>query len=393
METAHKTEEEKREFFDSDEVLNKKVDQFVEMIKASKHFIAFTGAGISTSAGIPDFRSGINTVLPTGPGCWEKLATKQNSNKKVIKTSMLQAIPTKCHMALVELERKGFLKYLVSQNVDGLHRRSGFDVDKLAELHGNTNLEICGKCKKKYMRDFRCRTALKALEHKTTRKCDDPACRGDLFDSIINFGESLPEKELDESFDHAKDADLCLAMGSSLRVTPAANIPELVGKRKKNLVIVNLQKTPLDHLASLRVNALCDIFIEKVMEKLGLIIPDFVLTRRLRVTRTTINKKEGLFFQGIDKDNCPYTIYKSVTVENNKIEKMLEKEPFFYSDPGLNFEKNAALNVTLNFQGHYGEPKIKIPIMLQSLKPGKEIKFLLEYSPKLNQWINCLEMQ
>lgn len=393
METAHKTEEEKREFFDSEDILDKKVDKFVEMLKSSKHFIAFTGAGISTSAGIPDFRSGVNTILPTGPGCWEKLANKQKYDKKVVKTSMLQAIPTKCHMALVELERKGFLKFLVSQNVDGLHRRSGFDVEKLAELHGNTNLEICGKCKKKYMRDFRCRTAAKALEHKTTRKCDDPACRGDLFDSIINFGESLPEKELDDSFEHAKKADLCLAMGSSLRVTPAANIPEMVGKRKNNLVIVNLQKTPLDHLASLRVNAMCDVFIEKVMKKMEIQIPPFILTRRLRVKRTFFNKKEGVFFQGIDKDNCPYTIYKSIMVRLNKIEKKLEKEPYFFTDPGLNFEKNEMLAVNLEFQGNYGEPSYKIQILLQSLKLDKEIKYVLEYSPMEGKWINCFEIE
>ena len=94
METAHKTDEEKREFFDSEDVLDKKIDKFIQMLKNSKHFIAFTGAGISTSTGIADFRSGINTVLPTGPGCWEKLANKQNFTKKVIKTSMLQEIQT-----------------------------------------------------------------------------------------------------------------------------------------------------------------------------------------------------------------------------------------------------------------------------------------------------------
>ncbi len=392
METAHKTEAEKQEFFDPPDVLDKKVDKFVEMLKASKHFIAFTGAGISTSAGIPDFRSGVNTVLPTGPGCWEKLANKQKVNRKVIKTNMLQAIPTKCHMALVELERKGFLKFLVSQNIDGLHRRSGFDIEKLAELHGNTNLEICKKCNKKYMRDFRCRTAQKVLDHITMRKCDNPACRGDLYDSIINFGESLPEKELNDSFAHAKKADLCLAMGSSLRVTPAANIPETVGERKNDLVIVNLQKTPIDGVASLRVNALCDVFIEMVMKKMDLQIPEFILTRRLGVTRTIINKKDGILFRGIDKDNCPYSVYKSIAVDFHKKVTTMEKEPYFYSNDSLNFTKNEVLTVILEFQGNYGEPNYKHEILLQSLKEQIEQKYILEYNPRLGKWINCLEI-
>lgn len=105
------------------------------------------------------------------------------------------------------------------------------------------------------MRDFRCRTAEKVHDHKTGRKC---VCGGDLFDSIINFGENLPEKDLDDGFEHSKKADLCLVLGSSLRVTPAADMPQLVGKNKKDLVIVNLQATPLDHLSNLRIFSFCD---------------------------------------------------------------------------------------------------------------------------------------
>jgi NAD-dependent SIR2 family protein deacetylase len=86
---------------------------------------------------------------------------------------------------------------LISQNVDGLHRRSGFPPELLAEVHGNTNLEYCKKCGKQYMRDYRVRTAQKVHEHKTGRKC---VCGKDLYDSIINFGENLSEKELNNGF-------------------------------------------------------------------------------------------------------------------------------------------------------------------------------------------------
>ena len=87
METAHKTEDEKKEYFDSDEELDRKIQLLADKIKSSRHFVAFTGAGVSTSTGIADYRSGMNTVLSTGPGCWEKKANKKNNiSKKVMKT-------------------------------------------------------------------------------------------------------------------------------------------------------------------------------------------------------------------------------------------------------------------------------------------------------------------
>jgi NAD-dependent SIR2 family protein deacetylase len=85
-------------------------------------------------------------------------------------------------MALAALKREGFLKYVVSQNTDGLHLKSGIPLTHLTEMHGNTNLEHCVKCRKNYLRDFRVRTAEKFNEHRTGRQCDDPRCGGDLLD-------------------------------------------------------------------------------------------------------------------------------------------------------------------------------------------------------------------
>ncbi len=123
MTTAHKTDEEKKELFDSEEELERKIDILADLVKKSQHFIAFTGAGISTSAGIPDFRSGVNTVLPTGPGAWERLATGTQKTGDYRKKA-LSAIPTMSHMALVKLQQEGILKFLISQNTDGMHRKS-----------------------------------------------------------------------------------------------------------------------------------------------------------------------------------------------------------------------------------------------------------------------------
>ena len=110
--------------------------------------MAFTGAGISTAAGIPDFRSGYDTVLETGPGAWEKAALKAKVEKKVVTKPIQKALPTSTHMAFVALLEQNLLKFIISQNVDGLHRKSGVTQDKIAELHGNTNLEICTVCQR-----------------------------------------------------------------------------------------------------------------------------------------------------------------------------------------------------------------------------------------------------
>ena len=157
--TAIKNEEEKKEYFDEPKVLKEKVQKLAMYILASEHFCTFTGAGISTAAGIPDYRSGANTVLNTGAGCWEKLAAIQKAKKEgtlknepakkgSLKVGMTKAYPTKCHMSLVALMEAGFLKHVISQNLDGLHRRSGIPAENLSEVHGNSNLEVCLKCKK-----------------------------------------------------------------------------------------------------------------------------------------------------------------------------------------------------------------------------------------------------
>ena len=194
-------EDEKKEFFDTEEELEKKIDLLAKWVKESKHCIMFTGAGISTSTGIPDFRSGMNTVLKTGPGVWE-LQAKGVPRKPGASflPNMLKAIPSPAHMAIVKLHKESLVKFTVSQNVDGLHLRSGIPSQELAELHGNTNLEKCTTCGAKYLRDFNVRTARLVHDHKTGRFCDNPKCHGPLVDSIINFGESLPSYELEESY-------------------------------------------------------------------------------------------------------------------------------------------------------------------------------------------------
>jgi mono-ADP-ribosyltransferase sirtuin 6 len=172
-----------------------------------------------------------------------------------------EALPTLTHMALVQLQNVGRLKFLIryawgtqtwpiverSQNCDGIHRRSGITSEHIAELHGNTNLEECRTCAQQYLRDFGCSTH--GTQHLTGRKC---VCGASLYDTIINFGESLPARPLREAFEHARRADVCIVLGSSLTVTPAADCPRDTHAHGGKLVICNLQRTPLDDLASVR---------------------------------------------------------------------------------------------------------------------------------------------
>merc|ERR1719482_954517 len=170
---------------DDPEALAAKVDRLAEMVRGSQHLVAFTGAGISTSAGIPDFR---------GPqGKWTREAQGLTPLRGV---AVVSAFPTSTHMSLVELQRRGVLKYVISQNCDGLHRRSGLPASAISELHGNGNVEICEECGQQYFRDFRCDRLGKGRDHFTGRLC---RCGGRLLNSTIDFGQNLPVEPLEKA--------------------------------------------------------------------------------------------------------------------------------------------------------------------------------------------------
>jgi NAD-dependent SIR2 family protein deacetylase len=367
--TAHVTEEEKQEHFDSEEVLDSKITTLAEWIQQSKYFIGFTGAGISTSAGIPDYRSGFNTVLPTGAGCWERKAAKGlKKEKPKIRVAIEKALPTFTHMSLYKLYEEGLLKCLLSQNVDGLHRKSGIAPEKLAELHGNANVEKCLKCKKEYLRDFGVRNNPHVHMHETGNLCDDPECRGPLIDTIINFGENLDSDVLENCFKASENADLCLAMGSSLRVNPAAMFPKTVSEHGK-LVIVNLQKTPLDRYA-LKINALCDVVMEKLMKKLGLDVPQFYLKRKI-----SYGRRQGKFYlKGVDFNGDHYSFLTKVCFDDTQV----KKEPFVVD--------HRFTSIELHFQGHYGEPPLKIDIPSENFEE-REKSMCLTFDPLSGNWI------
>jgi NAD+-dependent protein deacetylase sirtuin 6 len=262
------------EYYDTDVKVAQDAKKLADTLKSSKYAVVYTGAGISTSSGISDFR---------GPqGVWTLRAQgRAHVSKRNIK------MPTKTHMAIKKLIDEGIVKYLVSQNTDGLHVRSGVPMDKIAELHGNTNKEYCKKCGRKYFRDFHTRSANGVHEHETGRYC---ACGGKLYDSIINFGESLPEEDLSNAIMNSRMSDCSIVLGTSLRVSPACNLP-FMNKSNRNHCIVNLQKTPYDSVSNIVCHTETDHFMQLVIKELGLEIPDFIFKFSFTALLFTTQKK------------------------------------------------------------------------------------------------------
>ena len=260
-------DKEKKEYIEPNSTLIPKIKEISKLIKSSKHCIIFTGAGISTSANIPDFR---------GPkGIW----TKEHKKEKITDDINITEIkPTYCHYAITELAKKCYIKFLITTNMDGLHWRSGFPEHMMEELHGCAYTEHCPYCHKHFRR-------LKEVErgspdHFTDNLCD--FCGNKIMDTIVNFNDNYRNPLEGSVVDfHCNYADLVIVLGSSCFVQPAATYPEKVvlseksivmkkmGKEGK-LVLVNLQATPLDEYCSVRCFCKTDDFARELMKEMGL---------------------------------------------------------------------------------------------------------------------------
>lgn len=219
-----------------------------ETIASSKRIVAFTGAGISTESGIPDFRSPTGIWARFDPGEF----TIQNylrdpEHRKRVWRMRLEFVGTRYepnagHRALVDLERMGLLDSVVTQNVDGLHQDAGSTT--VLEVHGTSRLVRC----------LRCRDELPtgAVLDRVRAGEEDPHCArcgGLLKSATIAFGEAMPQDVMDEALGRARSCDLCLVAGSSLVVYPAAGIPVEAVRFGARLAIVNAEETPQDDVA------------------------------------------------------------------------------------------------------------------------------------------------
>jgi NAD-dependent SIR2 family protein deacetylase len=223
------------------------VETLARWLRESRHTVAFTGAGISTDSGIPDFR---------GPeGVW----TRRDAGLPPPRWRVApgQVRPNASHMALVELQQLGKLRFLITQNTDNLHRLSGIRPELLAELHGNGQLMRCLACDRQHTRQEVGWDANRWGPGYRTQKPVEgqpacPACGGRLASSVVNFGDSLPERELRLAAEQAGRCDLMLVLGSSLMVNPAASLVGLAIRRGARVVLVNRGETPYDEAVTLR---------------------------------------------------------------------------------------------------------------------------------------------
>jgi len=240
-----------------------------ELIIAAKKLVVFTGAGISTESGIPDFRSpgGIWSRFDPEDFTYQKFTTDVEARRK--QWRMLgeghlttEAQPNLAHYAIAELDRLGKLDCVITQNVDNLHHKAGVPAEKIFELHGNVQWAVCLSCGRRYPFE-QIKARLEGGEE--IPECE--ACQGMLKPDAVLFGEALPQDVLEEASQRSSDCDLFIVVGSTLVVYPAAYMPVYAVRGGAKLIIVNLSDTPMDAQAAVLIRAKAGEAMSQIVDR------------------------------------------------------------------------------------------------------------------------------
>lgn len=223
-----------------------------DMLAGARRIVPFTGAGISTEAGIPDFRSPGGLWTRYRPIPFDEFVASQDSRDEAWRRRLAMepyfaaAQPTRGHLAIAALHRAGKVPAVITQNVDNLHQQSGVPADDVIELHGNTRYARCLECATRYEIEWVARRISEAMG--SAPECH---CGGMIKTATISFGEAMPARAMQRASELSAACDLLLAIGSSLVVWPAAGFPLMAKQKGARLVIVNREPTEQDELADL----------------------------------------------------------------------------------------------------------------------------------------------
>lgn len=231
------------------------IEQLRSMLDQSRRAVVFTGAGVSTESGIPDFRSPGGIWTKYQPIDFSEFIASEEMRREswrrkiAVDESITQAEPNRGHRAIAELVRRGTANSVITQNIDGLHQRSGVPDARIVELHGNGTYAKCLSCEKRFelapiMARFKLNEELPV--------CGD--CGGIIKSATISFGQMMPERAMRRAEEETLACDLFLAVGSSLVVYPAAGFPVMAKRKGARLVIINRDPTEVDGLADLVLN-------------------------------------------------------------------------------------------------------------------------------------------
>ncbi len=261
----------------SDKTQEELVDEIAGLIAESKRIVVFTGAGISTESGIPDFRGpdGLWTKFDPEDFTYQKFVSDREARKrlwqmnKTIGFGWSSLQPNLGHLAVAELERIGKLDCVITQNVDGLHQKAGNSEDRVIQLHGNMQWVKCITCGARHHYEEVVKWIESGVE---VPECVQ--CGGILKPDAVFFGEAMPVHETQEAEKRSSACDLCIVIGSSLVVYPAALMPQYALNSGAKLVIVNEGPTDLDRAAHIRIGGkageVMSRVINRVKGKLGI---------------------------------------------------------------------------------------------------------------------------
>ncbi len=222
------------------------------LIEAARRIVVFTGAGISTESGIPDFRSPGGIWTRHNPILFDAFLADEEARRETwrrrfaMEQVLRAARPNRGHVAVAALVACGKARAVVTQNIDGLHQASGVPERQVIEVHGNTTYATCLECGERHEIEM---LAAAFARDGTAPRC--VACDGLVKTATVSFGQAMPAAAMARAEAEMQAADLCLAVGSSLVVYPAAGLPVAAKRRGARLVILNREETPLDDLADL----------------------------------------------------------------------------------------------------------------------------------------------